>query len=81
MEEIRILKKEAWKTLVKSKTIERSLKYLNLNIGSKSRKYDTLEMSNFLTSNNEEFHVETSKFIAKFQTHMVETVKNNFKDK
>ena len=52
MEEIKTIDEEAWKKLIKCKTTEKSLKYLNLNIGSKSRKYVSLEMSNYLTSKN-----------------------------
>ena len=81
MEEIKTIDEEAWKKLIKCKTTEKSLTYLNFNIASRSRKYDSLEMSNYLTSKNEEFGIETEKFIAKLQTHVVKTVKTNFKEK
>ena len=35
-------------------------------------------MSNFLCPNQEEISIETAKFIAKVQSHMVESVKSNF---
>ena len=35
-------------------------------------------MSNFLTSQDHEISIETAKFIAKAQTHMIETIKMNF---
>ena len=35
-------------------------------------------MSNYLTSKRENIPIETVQFIAKLQTHMVETVKPNF---
>ena len=38
-------------------------------------------MSNFLSPNIEEIPIETAKFIAKLQTHMVENVKTNFAGK
>lgn len=37
-------------------------------------------MSRFLTAQHENIPIETAKFIAKVQSHMVETVKNNFKE-
>ena len=51
--------------ICKKQNAEDALKYLNSSIGSKSRAY-------------EDFSVETSKFIAKIQTHMVENIKMNF---
>ena len=35
-------------------------------------------MSSFLTSNDHKIPIETAKFIAKVQAHMVETIKINF---
>ena len=35
-------------------------------------------MSSFLTSNDHKIPIETTKFIAKVQAHMVETIKINF---
>ena len=37
MDEIRLFKEDSWKLLVKAKTTENALNYLNTNIGSKSR--------------------------------------------
>ena len=63
---------------VKTKISEVALKYLNSITGSKSRKYEVSKMSKYLTSLNENFPIETAKFIAQIQTHMVETLKPNF---
>ena len=63
---------------MKRKTIESALRYLNLNVGSKSQEYQQLKMSNYLSSQNEDMPVETAKFIAKAQSHMIENVKTNF---
>ena len=63
--------------ICKKQNAENALKYLNSSIGSKSHVY-VLKMSNFLSSSYEDFSVETSKFIAKIQTHMVENIKMNF---
>ena len=65
---------------MKTKTTDIALKYLNSITGSKSRKYQELRMSNYLCSQNEYVPVETAKFIAKIQSHMVETVKYNFQE-
>ena len=54
--------------------------YLNSFTGSKSRKYQEFRMSNYLSSQNKYVPVETAKFIAKIQSHIVETVKNNFQE-
>ena len=37
-------------------------------------------MSKSLSSHNEDTPIETAQFIAKIQTHMLETVKTNFKE-
>ena len=37
-------------------------------------------MSYYLISQNEDMQVETAKFIAKAQSHMIETVKTNFSE-
>ena len=63
--------------MVKSKTTEHALIYLNSRIGSKSQNYKELKISSFLSSESE-VPFETAKFIAKIQTHMVETVRLNF---
>ena len=76
--DISLIREESWKSVVKTKTPEIALKYLNSITGSKSRKYEVLKMSNYLTSQNEYIPIETAKFIVKIQSHMVETVKINF---
>ena len=78
IKEIGSFKEEIWKSMVKTKTTESALRYLNLNIGSKSRKYEQLKMSNYSISQNEDMQIETAKFIAKAQSHMIETIKTNF---
>ena len=77
LEEIRLVKEDKWKELIKNKTTENALIYLNSDIGSKSKNYKELKMSSFLSSQSE-VPIETAKFIAKIQTHMVETVRMNF---
>ena len=79
-EEIRLIKEDSWKSLVKSKSTHYALKYLNSITGSKSRKYSELRMSGYLTSEYEDVPLETAKFILKIQSHMVETVKYNFQN-
>ena len=37
-------------------------------------------MAPYLSSNTEEFSLQTASFIAKAQTHMIETIKCNFKE-
>ena len=81
MIEIRNYSIEQWKQLIKNKATENALIYLNTNIGSKSRNYKKLKMSYFLCPNFEEIPIETAKFIAKVQSHMVENVKTNFPGK
>ena len=80
LHEISLIKEENWKLLIKTRAIECSLKFLNSITGSKSRKYQDLKMSNYLSSQIENVPIETAKFIAKTQTHMIETVKTNFKE-
>ena len=46
--EIGLFKEDIWKSMVKTKTTESALRYLNSNIGSKSRKYEQLKMPNYL---------------------------------
>ena len=67
LEEIRVIKEDSWKSLVKTKTTDIALKYLNSITGSKRRKYNKLRMSNYLCSQNEYVSVETAKFIAKIK--------------
>ena len=74
-EEIQNISKFSWKKLVKRKSIENALTYLNLNQGSNSQKSNTLGMAPYLTSCNEDFEFKTSSFIAKVQTHMIESIK------
>ena len=78
MAEIRTIKEESWKSLIKENTQSIALNYLNSQVGSKSRKYKELKMSKFLCSENHDIPIETAKFIAKVQAHMVETIKINF---
>ena len=63
---------------MKSKSTACALKFLNSIVGSKSHKYQELKISNYLSSQCENISVETAKFIAKTQSHMIETVKSNF---
>ena len=76
--EIGAFKEESWKSLVKSKITAFVPKYLNFIVGSKSQKYHKLKLSKYLSSQNENIPVETAKFIAKTQSHMIEIVKTNF---
>ena len=68
---------ETWKGVIKTQTHQNSLKYLNTNIGSKSRHYTELKMSQFLCS-HDNFSRDISKFMAKTLCHMIEKVKMNF---
>ena len=77
MDEIRLIKEETWKSIIKSKATENALYFLNSTIGSKSQSYKELKLSHFLSSQSE-VPIETAKFIAKVQTHMVENIKMNF---
>ena len=79
-EEIKNMSKVSWKKLVKTKSIEKALNYLNFNQGSKSQKSNELRLAPYLTSCNEDFELKTSSFIAKVQTHMIENIKCNFKE-
>ena len=47
MDEIENTPSEAWKELIKVQTCKNALKHLNTNIGSKSRNYTEIKMSNF----------------------------------
>ena len=80
LDEIRKMPEASWKSLVKGKSTENALKYLNSNQGSKSQKRNSLKMAPYLTSDNNEFSLKTSCFIAKIQTHMIENIKCNFKE-
>ena len=75
--EIGLIKEENWKSLVKSKSTVCALKFLNSTVASKSKKYLELKISYFLSSNCENIPVETAKFIAKTQSHMIENIKTN----
>ena len=77
MEEIRKTPKATWKSLIKKKTIELALEFLNSNQGSKSRKSSELKMVKCLCPNNEDITIKIASFIALVQTHMIENVKNN----
>ena len=72
--------KVSWKKLVKRKSIENALTYLNFSLGSKCQKSKTLRRSPFLTLCNEYFEMKTSSIIAKDQTHMIENFRSNFKE-
>ena len=78
MDEIENTSSALWKEKIKAQTHINALYYLNSNLGSKSRVYTHLKMSNFLCP-NEFSTIESAKFIAKIQSHMIETVKTNFK--
>ena len=71
---------EACKLIVKNKSIEIALEYINSNQGSKSQTRKSLVMAPYLSSNTEEFPLKTASFIAKAQTHMIENIKCNFKE-
>ena len=77
MDQIENTPSEAWKELIKVQTCKNALKHLNDNIGSKGRNYTELKMSNFLCS-HDNFSIDTVKFIAKAQCHMIEIIKMNF---
>ena len=81
MDQIKLFKEDSWKSLIKHKSIEYILKYLNSKVGTKSKHYEKLKISNFLSSHSEETPIETAQFIAKVQSHMVETVRTNFKER
>ena len=76
--EIKVMSVLRWKENIKIKTHNIATKYLNSNIGSKSRKYTKIEMAPYLCHNNE-MPIETGKFVAKAQSHMIENIKTNFK--
>ena len=50
----------------------------NSKVGTKSQPYMELKMSKYLCP-NDYMSLNTSKFVAKTQCHMIETVKTNFK--
>ena len=77
MDEIRKTPVKIWKEEVKRITIKIALDYLNSNVGSKSRKYSKLEMSPYLCP-NDQMPIETAKFLAKAQSHMIENIKMNY---
>ena len=77
--EIGLIKEENWKSLVKSKSTVCALKYLNSTSCSKSKKFQEFTISYFLSSHCENIPVETAKFIAKTQSHMIENIKLIFK--
>jgi hypothetical protein len=78
MDEIENTAIAAWKEKVKTQTQINALSYLNSNLGSKSQAHTELKMSSFLCP-NEYLTLDTAKFIAKVQCHMVENIKSNFK--
>ena len=58
-----------------------ALEFLNTNQGSKSQKSSELKMVKYLCPNNEDITIKIASFIALVQTHMIENVKTNFKEK
>ena len=81
MEEIRAISETDWKQLIKNKTVQITLRFLNSNQGSKSRQYNELKMAPYLSPNDEYIDFKTASFIAKTQTYMVENIKCNYKEK
>ena len=81
MDEIRVISEADWKQLIKNKTVQISLEFLNSNQGSKSRQYNELRMAPYLSPNNEYLSIKTASFMARIQTHMVENIKCNYKEK
>ena len=63
---------------MKSKITAFAPRYLNFIVGGKSQKYQKLKLSKYLSSQNENIPVEISKFIAKTQSLLIETVKTHF---
>ena len=63
--------------MIKAKATENALLFLNSSIGSKSQAYKELKLSFYLSSQSE-VPIETAKFIAKVQSHMIESIKMNF---
>ena len=78
MNEIENTSSSLRKEKIKDQTNITALRYLNSKLGSKSQPHTELKMSSFLCP-NEYLTIETAKFVAKVQCHMVETVKANFK--
>ena len=66
LEEIRVINEDSWKSLVKTKTTDIALKYLNSITGSKSRKYQELGMSNYLCSQMNMFQLKLQNLLQKF---------------
>ena len=77
IDEVRLLKEETLKSMIKSKATENASLFLNSSIGSKSQAYKELKLSFYLSSQSE-VPIETAKFIAKVQSHMIESIKKNF---
>ena len=76
--EIQNISISQWKEKVKVAATKSSLSYLNSKVGSKSRAYNELNMAKYLCP-NDHTSIETAKFKAKTQCHMIETIKANFK--
>ena len=80
MEQIKQISKESWKCNIKKKSVDLALDFLNTDQGSKSQQKSELKMSPYLSCHNEGISLEKACFIAKTQTHMIENIKNNFKE-
>ena len=65
--------------MMKEKTINKVLDYLNSLKGRKHRNYGELKMAPYLCPNNEDLSVDVAKFIAKAQSCMIENIKSNFR--
>ena len=73
LSEIKVMSVLRWKEDIKIKTHNIATKYLNSNIGSKSRKYTKIEMAPYLCHNNE-MQIETGKFVATAQSHRIKNI-------
>ena len=78
LEEIQNIPVNQWKKTIKEKTTNIAISYLNNIVGTKSRTYKKLEMSPYL-GQNDKMPIETAKFVAKAQSHKIESIKMNFK--
>ena len=79
MDEIQCISELNWKQMMKEKTINKALDYLNSVKGRKHRNYGELKMAPYLCPNNEDLSVDVAKFIAKAQSCMIENIKSNFR--
>ena len=79
-DDIRKMPEDSWKSFVKRIFFKNAVEYLNFNQGRRSQKSESLMMAPFLSSDDNEFSLQTSSFIAKIQTRMIENIKYNFKE-